>query len=354
MTSPEHITPTQPDARPLITLTGEDLTRQQVAQVSRGEARVTISEGAAERVRRARQCVEDAVARGDVVYGVNTGFGSNADIVIDDLKAAERLQRNLILTHAVCVGEPLPIPLVRAMMVIRVNTLIKGYSGLRLRVIERLVDMLNAGLIPVIPSKGSVGASGDLAPLSHMALPLLGEGEVFYQGERLPAQEALGALPQLAHLPVEERGFELSYKEGLALNNGTAQMAASLALVLDKLSHLTKLAELEYLIIHSGGRGQQWRYEVIYRGEGQENERFLLGLIGTANLSDDGNRGAQNGDRGSENSERGISGAPQGHSRGRGGSPPEKPRKPSNHKPSSTHAAETAENTQPEGDENAA
>jgi len=111
--------------------------------------------------------------------------------------------------------------------------------------------------------------------------------------------------------------------------------------------HLAKLAELEYLIIHSGGRGQQWRYEVIYRGEGQENERFLLGLIDTANLSDDGNRGAQN-------DERGISGAPQGHSRGRGGSPPEKPRKPSNHKPSSQPAAETTENTQQGEDENAA
>jgi hypothetical protein len=111
--------------------------------------------------------------------------------------------------------------------------------------------------------------------------------------------------------------------------------------------HLAKLAELEYLIIHSGGRGQQWRYEVIYRGEGQENERFLLGLIGTANLSDDGNRGAQNG-------ERGISGAPQGQGGGGGGSPPEKPRKPSNHKPSSQPAAETTENTQQGEDENAA
>jgi histidine ammonia-lyase len=150
------------------------------------------------------------------------------------------------------------------MMVIRVNTLIKGYSGLRLRVIERLVDMLNAGLTPVIPSKGSVGASGDLAPLSHMALPLLGEGEVFYQGERLPAQEALGALPQLADLPVEERGFELSYKEGLALNNGTAQMAASLALALERLSHLVKLADMSAALTIESicGRSAAFREDV--------------------------------------------------------------------------------------------
>lgn len=230
--------------RPMIELDGSSLTRKQVALIAYERAEVKISDVARERVEMARTCVEKAVDRGQVVYGVNTGFGSNSEIVLDDLKAAERLQRNLIITHAVCVGEPLEVPLVRAMMVIRVNTLIKGHSGLRFRVIERMIDLLNWGLTPVIPSKGSVGASGDLAPLSHMALPLLGEGELFYRGERLPARVALGALPQLSTLPVKERGFELSYKEGLALNNGTAQMAASLALALNRLEQLVTLADM--------------------------------------------------------------------------------------------------------------
>lgn len=243
MSHSAHI-PTGSFRRPVIELDGSSLTREQVALIAYERAEVQISDSARERIEVARACVEKAVARGQVVYGVNTGFGSNAEIVLDDTKAAEKLQRNLIITHAVCVGEPLEVSLVRAMMVIRVNTLIKGHSGLRYRVIERFIDMLNWGLTPVIPRKGSVGASGDLAPLSHMALPLLGEGELFYRGERLPARVALGALPQLATLPVKERGFELSYKEGLALNNGTAQMAASLALALDRLERFTKLADI--------------------------------------------------------------------------------------------------------------
>jgi len=250
--------------RVVVELDGSSLTRQEVALVAYERAEVRISLDAQERVERARACVEAAVDRGDVVYGVNTGFGSNADIVLDDLKAAERLQRNLIITHAVCVGEPLDVHLVRAMMVIRVNTLIKGHSGLRYRVIERFVDLLNWGLTPVIPSKGSVGASGDLAPLSHMALPLLGEGELFHKGERLPARVALGVLPQLSTLPVRERGFELSYKEGLALNNGTAQMAASLALALDQLDQLVTMADINAALVVESicGRSAAFREDV--------------------------------------------------------------------------------------------
>jgi len=243
---------------------------------------------AAARVRRARVCVEEAVARGAVVYGVNTGFGSNADVLLSDLGAAERLQRNLIVTHAVCVGEPLPPPLVRAMMLIRINTLLRGYSGVRLEVIARLVEMLNEGLTPVIPSKGSVGASGDLAPLSHMALPLLGEGEVWWRGARAPSREALRALPSLAALPAEEREvrvtFELSYKEGLALNNGTAQMTASLALAVDRLERLARLADLNAALAVEAvcGRSAAFREDVhaLRPHEGQRraahNIRALL------------------------------------------------------------------------------
>jgi len=263
MSQSDHTT-TGSFRRPVIELDGSSLTRQEVALVAYERAEVQIAQTARAKVERARACVEEAVDRGQVVYGVNTGVGSNAEIVLDDLKAAERLQRNLIITHAVCVGEPLDVPLVRAMMVIRVNTLIKGHSGLRYRVIERFVDLLNWGLTPVIPSKGSVGASGDLAPLSHMALPLLGEGELFYRGERLPTKVALGALPQLSTLPVKERGFELSYKEGLALNNGTAQMAASLALSLDRLERLVKLADINAAMTIESicGRSSAFREDV--------------------------------------------------------------------------------------------
>jgi histidine ammonia-lyase len=226
-----------------------------------------------------------------VVYGVNTGFGSNADIILSDLRAAERLQRNLIITHAVCVGEPLSIAVVRAMMLIRVNTLLRGHSGIRLEVIERLVELLNEGVTPVIPSKGSVGASGDLAPLSHMALPLLGEGEVWWRGARVPSREALAALPSLAALPPEERAarlsFELRYKEGLALNNGTAQMAATLALAVDRLERLARLADLNAALAVEAlcGRSAAFREDVHalrpHEGQGRSARNIRLALKGS-------------------------------------------------------------------------
>lgn len=270
-----------------MSLDGASLTRAQVARVAEGAARVRVAPGAVARVEAARACVEAAVARGAVVYGVNTGFGSNADVLISDRAAAERLQRNLIVTHAVCVGEPLPVPLVRAMMLIRVNTLLRGHSGVRLMVIERLIEMLNEGLVPVIPAKGSVGASGDLAPLSHMALPLLGEGEVWWRGARVSAREALRALPSVARLPEGERegrvAFELSYKEGLALNNGTAQMTASLALAVDRLERLTRLADLNAALAVEAvcGRSAAFREDVhaLRPHEGQRRSAHNIRLL---------------------------------------------------------------------------
>jgi histidine ammonia-lyase len=183
---------------------------------------------------------------------VTTGFGSNADKLLgahrardelaggnpgpNDQTLPEELQHNLIITHAVCVGEPLAADVVRAMLAIRINTLMRGHSGVRVETLKALAAMLNSGIVPVVPAKGSVGASGDLAPLSHLAIVLLGGGEAFCEGERMAGAEALR---RAGLQPVK-----LSFKEGLALNNGTAQMLATSALALDELEYLLGIADL--------------------------------------------------------------------------------------------------------------
>ena len=229
---------------------GTSLTRAQLVAASRG-AKVALDAQQLIAVKRAADFLAEQVRREEPIYGVNTGFGSNADRLLgahrvrDQLPGAissgevslhEELQRNLIITHAVCVGEPLAQDIVRAMLAIRINTLMRGHSGIRVETLQALADMLNAGVIPVVPKMGSVGASGDLAPLSHLALVLLGGGEAFFNGQRMPGAEAL----QCAGL---ER-VRLSYKEGLALNNGTAQMLACGVLAIDRLERLLDTADL--------------------------------------------------------------------------------------------------------------
>jgi histidine ammonia-lyase len=159
--------------------------------------------------------------------------GGNPDV--NDRTLMEELQHNLVVTHAVCVGKPLAVEVVRAMLAIRVNTLMRGHSGIRAATLQALAELLNRDVIPVIPEKGSVGASGDLAPLSHLAIVLLGGGEAFFRGERMPGAQAL----QRADIaPVR-----LSFKEGLALNNGTTQMLATAALALQRLEQLLATAD---------------------------------------------------------------------------------------------------------------
>lgn len=235
-----------------ILLDGNSLTRDQLVAVARQGLRVELDELQLKRVQRAADFLADKVSCGEPTYGVTTGFGSNADKLLgahrlrDELPGGnpdkpegtllEELQHNLITTHAVCVGKPFAPEVVRAMLVIRINTLMRGHSGIRVETLKALTAMLNAGIVPVVPEKGSVGASGDLAPLSHLAIVLLGGGEAFYQGERLPGADVL-----------KRAGLEpirLSFKEGLALNNGTAQMLATAALALDELEHLLELADL--------------------------------------------------------------------------------------------------------------
>ena len=229
-----------------ILLDGSSLTRAQLVAVARQGASVALDHTQLKRVQRAADFLAEKVSCGEPTYGVTTGFGSNADKLLgahrvrDELPGGnphkpegtllEELQHNLIITHAVCVGKPFGEDVVRAMLLIRINTLMRGHSGIRVSTLEALAAMLNAGVVPVVPEKGSVGASGDLAPLSHLAIVLLGGGEAFYQGERMDGAEALkraGLTP-----------IRLSFKEGLALNNGTAQMLATAALALDNLEHL--------------------------------------------------------------------------------------------------------------------
>ncbi|PJK01192.1 histidine ammonia-lyase [Lysobacteraceae bacterium NML91-0213] len=232
-----------------IHLDGRSLSRSQLVMVAEG-APVELDAGALEAVARAAAFLAEQVRREEPIYGVSTGFGSNAHKLLgahplrDELPGATpsgrslhaELQRNLIVTHAVCVGEPMPADVVRAMLCIRINTLLRGHSGIRVETLQALTAMLNAGVVPVVPSLGSVGASGDLAPLSHLAIVLLGGGEAFLDGERMPGGEALAR----AGL----RPVELSYKEGLALNNGTAQMLAMGVLALHRLEDLLDTADL--------------------------------------------------------------------------------------------------------------
>lgn len=200
-----------------VVLTGKNLTIEQVIDVAYGAPEVVLSEEAVFRVNRCADAVQKLLDEGVIAYGITTGFGAFKDRVIP-LEQVERLQRNIIMSHAVGVGPILDIPTTRAIMLIRANTLASGYSGLRLRTLQLLLDMLNRGVHPVIPEKGSLGASGDLAPLSHMSLVLIGEGEANYQGEILPGAEAL----QRAGL----KPVILAAKEGLALTNGTSVMCA--------------------------------------------------------------------------------------------------------------------------------
>ncbi len=232
-----------------ILLDGKSLTRDRLVEIAFG-ASVELDKGALKDVARAADFLAEQVRREEPIYGVSTGFGSNADKLLgahplrDELPGAtksgrslhEELQYNLIVTHAVCVGEPMAPEIVRAMLGIRINTLLKGHSGIRVQTLQALAAMLNAGIVPVVPSLGSVGASGDLAPLSHLAIVLLGGGEAFHGGERMSGAEAL---ERAGLSPVS-----LSYKEGLALNNGTTQMLAMGVLATYRLDQLLDTADL--------------------------------------------------------------------------------------------------------------
>lgn len=218
-----------------IVINGKDLTIEDVAKVARCHAEVEISKDAKEKIIASRKLVDKFVEEERVIYGITTGFGKFSEVHISK-DMTKNLQKNLIMSHSCGVGELFDEDIVRAIILLRANSLSKGYSGARLETIETLVAMLNKGVTPCIPEKGSLGASGDLAPLAHMVLPMLGLGEAFYEGKKMTGKEAM-----------DKAGIEtieLTSKEGLALINGTQVLTAVGTLTLYDAIKLSKLADV--------------------------------------------------------------------------------------------------------------
>src|SRR5216110_3305824 len=216
-------------------LNGQALALTDIATVALAGEAVKISSLAQPRILASRKVVEEIIARDAVVYGVTTGFGKLSDVRIPR-EALSELQLNLVRSHACGIGEPLSEPEVRAMMLLRANVLALGFSGIRSEIIEMLCKMLNRRVHPVVPEKGSVGASGDLAPLAHLALSVIGEGEAFFGGERISSGEALTR--------AQLKPLQLEAKEGLALLNGTQGMHAVGGLALLRAKRLSRLADV--------------------------------------------------------------------------------------------------------------
>jgi len=219
----------------MLELSGRPFTLEQIAAFANGHGQAVLSDAARQRMQASRNAIEELIRQGRVVYGVNTGFGKLADVHISD-SDLEQLQLNLVRSHSCGLGTPLAEPEVRAMMLLRANVLALGFSGCRVEIVGKLIEMLTQGVHPVVPEKGSVGASGDLAPLAHLALSMIGEGESYYRGQRMPAGAALAA--------AGIKPIRLAAKEGLALLNGTQAMGAVGGLAVYRGQRLAALADL--------------------------------------------------------------------------------------------------------------
>lgn len=218
-----------------IIITGEDLSLQDIVKVSRYGYEVELSENAKEHINKSRKIVDNIVENNIVKYGITTGFGKFSDVKISK-EDSMNLQRNLIISHACGTGKPLSTEIVRAIMLLRLNALSKGFSGIRLSTLNILIEMINKRVHPIIPEKGSLGASGDLAPLAHMVLTMIGEGEAEYKGKVMNSKDALN----MARI----EKVELVSKEGLALINGTQVMTAIGAITLYDSIRLMKVADV--------------------------------------------------------------------------------------------------------------
>ncbi|MBM7573427.1 histidine ammonia-lyase [Aquibacillus albus] len=248
----------------MIILNGNDLNFEQVKRVIFNDEGVRASKESLDKVEESRKAVERIVDQEKTVYGINTGFGKFSDVRIekDDVEA---LQLHLIHSHACGVGEPFPEVVSRTMLLLRANALLKGFSGVRVLIIKRLLEFINKRIHPVIPQQGSLGASGDLAPLAHLALALIGEGEVFYKGNRMPA---LHALSKEGLAPIK-----LTAKEGLALINGTQAMAAMGVVAYLEAEKLAYQSELIASVTMEGLRGITDAFEEeIHQARGYQEQ----------------------------------------------------------------------------------
>ncbi|MDR3230806.1 MAG: histidine ammonia-lyase [Synergistaceae bacterium] len=248
----------------MIVLDGLSLTLRDIVRVAREGCGARLSDEAVTAVKEANALVEEWAASDEVVYGITTGFGDLASVKISP-RDRRMLQENLLRSHACGVGIPYPVDVTRAIMLLRVNTLSRGHSGISHATLSGLIDLLNAGIHPLIPCQGSVGASGDLCPLSHLAIALLGDGEAEYKGRIVPVRKALAA----AGL----KPLSLGAKEGLALNNGTTVMNAVGALALVDALRLAKTADIVAAMSMEGLHGVPWAYDArthelrAYRGQ---------------------------------------------------------------------------------------
>ncbi len=263
-----------------VIINGNDLRLEDIVNVARNNYQVELSEEAIKRVEKSREIVDKIVEEDRVAYGITTGFGKFSDVSISG-EDCKTLQRNLIISHACGFGNSLDTDIVRTIILLRANALSKGYSGIRLSTLQTLVAMLNKGVHPVIPEKGSLGASGDLAPLSHMVLPMLGEGEAEYQGKIISGREAMNK----AGIEV----IQLIAKEGLALINGTQVMTAVGALALWDGINLIKSGDIAAALTVEALRGIRDAFDLrthnIRPHEGQiETAKNILALVDGSSL----------------------------------------------------------------------
>lgn len=263
-----------------ILINGRDLTIEEVIRVCRNNEKVELAPEAKEAVKKARAYIEKKLEDKAVIYGLTTGFGKFANVVISN-EQTEALQRNLIISHTCALGDSYDIKYVRAAMLLRCNALARGNSGIRLETLQTLIDMINAGVHPIIPEKGSLGASGDLAPLSHIALAIIGEGKVEYKGEVIDAKDAMAK----AGITL----VVLAAKEGLALNNGTQMLTAVGLNVLYDAMNLQKISDLACAMtgeaLHAIKKAYDHKVHDLrgHQGQKESAENLLTLLDGSAN-----------------------------------------------------------------------
>ena len=269
-----------------IVVDGNNLTLENLVKVARYKCPIEISQNALEKVKVSRQIVDDIVEAEQISYGITTGFGKFSDVAISK-DECKQLQKNLIMSHSCGVGNPLSEEIVRAMMLLRINALSKGYSGVRTETLEVLKEMLNRGVTPIVPEKGSLGSSGDLAPLSHMVLTMLGLGEAIYEGKRMDSKEAM------KKAGIEPLEF-LSAKEGLALINGTQCMTAVGAITVYDALNLMKTADIALCLTMEALNGitcaMDERVHLVRPHKGQFNTaRNVLNIVdGSEMVSEQG------------------------------------------------------------------